>query len=132
MAGVTLVGDRERESAAAALRRQYLHGRLSLDQLAQRVEFALHARDTDELRAALRGLPPLWRDGAEIRRLGSVARRAVILALLWSVWLLVSIVLLVSFSLTALVHGVSTGDAIGFAGAWVVATALAVRASRRA
>jgi hypothetical protein len=128
---VALVSDRERESVAALLRRQYLYGRLSHDQLAQRVELALRARDSRDLRAALCELPPVWRDKEEIRRVGRMARRGAILALLWSGWLLASVVLLTIFAVTALWHGVSTGGALVVAGTWVVATALVVRAARR-
>jgi hypothetical protein len=129
---MAFVGDRERENAAAVLQRQYLHGRLSLDELAHRVELALHARDSRDLRAALRGLPSPLFDGDELRRLARTARRGAVLALLWSAWLLATVVLLATFAVTAVVHGVSTGDAVGFPGAWILATALVVRASRRA
>jgi DUF1707 SHOCT-like domain len=129
---VRLVSDREREQAAAALRRHYLHGRLTTEQLGERVELALRARDSGGLRAAHRGLPPLWRDGDELRRTAFAARRLIVLAALGATWLAVSFVLLVLLAFTALVHGVSVVDAVVFPGAWLAATVLVWRVVRRA
>ena len=52
-----LVGDHEREHAAHELQRHYREGRLSTDELAQRLETALRARNAVQLRSALNELP---------------------------------------------------------------------------
>ena len=57
---MSLVGDRERERAASALRRHYLQGRLTAEELGERIHMALRARSTSDLRDALRDLPPPW------------------------------------------------------------------------
>ena len=44
-----LVGDRERDRAANELARHYREGRLSADELAQRLETALRARNGAQL-----------------------------------------------------------------------------------
>ena len=132
MVGVGLVGNADRELVAAHLRRHYLAGRLSLDELDGRLEAALVARSDRDLSHALRELPPLWRDGEEIGRLGRFALRLAVRASLMALWLFLSFVLLVVFALTALTHGVTVGDAVGFPLAWLVATVLAFVAARRA
>jgi hypothetical protein len=129
---MTLVGTGEREAAAAQLRRHYLAGRLSLDELDRRLQAALAARSDRDLRDALQELPPSWRDAGEIRRIGRLALRLAVRASLAAIWLLLSFVLLVAFTLTAVVHGVTAGDAVGFPLAWLLATALVWRAARRA
>src|SRR5437016_2893481 len=58
-----LVGDRERDRAAHELQRHYREGRLSVDELAQRLETALRARNAGQLRSALSELPGAWRLG---------------------------------------------------------------------
>jgi uncharacterized membrane protein (DUF485 family) len=127
-----LVGNAERDAVAARLRRHYLMGRLSVDELEGRLRSALTARSDAELQHALRGLPPTWRDLEEMRRLGRVAARVAVRAAFVALWLVLSLVLLVAFALTALLHGVTTGAALGFALAWVVPTVLVFRAVRRA
>jgi len=61
-----LVGDRERDRAAHELQRHYREGRLSLDELAQRLETALRARNGGQLRAALSQLPAPQRQAIEL------------------------------------------------------------------
>src|SRR5436853_7496045 len=114
-----LVGNAEREAVAVQLRRHYLAGRLPLEELDGRLEAALMARNDGDLSAALRELPPLWRDGEEIRRLGRLAFRVAVRASLVALWVLLSFVLLVAFALTALVHGVTAAGAVGFPLAWL-------------
>jgi Domain of unknown function (DUF1707) len=130
--GVSLIGDHERERAAVALQRHYLHGRLSADELGERVRLVLRARNRRDLGAAFAGLPPAWLDGEELRRIGSSARRAARLFALTLVWLVVSVVLLIAFVASAIAHGLTTADAIGYPVAWLAVTALAWRARRRA
>src|SRR5438270_318742 len=60
-----LVGDRERDRAALELQRHYREGRLTADELAQRLETALRARNGAQLRSALKELPAADRGVAE-------------------------------------------------------------------
>ena len=53
----SLVGDPERDRAANELQRHYREGRLSVEELAERLETALHARTGLQLRSALNELP---------------------------------------------------------------------------
>jgi hypothetical protein len=126
---VALVSTRERETAAEALRRHFVSGRLTLDELGDRVPLALNARDTRDLRRALRGLPPVWRDGDELRRVARSAKRGAVVAAVKALWLVMSFVLLVAF-----VAGdrPTAGRVVGYLVAWVLVRALAWRAARRA
>lgn len=126
------VSDLERERAATALRRQYLSGRLSVEQLSERMELALVARERRDLRRAFRGLPPTWRDVDELVRVGRAAKRTAVLAALAAVWTAASLVLLVAFALTALIHGVTPGATAAFALIWLLASLVVWRARRRA
>ena len=127
-----LIGDRERELAAASLQRHYVQGRLSTDELAHRLQRVLRARDQRDLRTALVGLPPIWRDGHELWQIGRRLRRGAILLLLLAAWLFVSFVLLVAFAVSALSHGVTTAESIAFPLVWLGATVLVWRAGSRA
>ena len=129
---MSLVSTREREGAADALRRHFVSGRLSVDELADRVRLALQARDGRELRRSLTGLPPLWRDGDELRRLARDVKRRAVVATVSALWLLATLVLLVAFAAGAVAHGPTTADVVGYPAAWVIVTALAWRAGRRA
>jgi Domain of unknown function (DUF1707) len=129
---VVLVSAREREAAAAALRRHFVSGRLSADELADRVRLALEAHDGRQLRRALRELPPTWRDGDELRRLARTARRRAVIAIVTILWAVATLVLLVAFVAGALAHGATTADAVGYPLAWLIVTALAGHARRRA
>src|SRR2546429_9323455 len=73
-----LVGDPERDRAAHELQRHYREGRLSADELAQRLETALRARDAGQLRSALKELPGVERWA--FRSPARSARNAAILA----------------------------------------------------
>jgi uncharacterized membrane protein (DUF485 family) len=129
---VSLVSARQREGTAETLHRHFVSGRLSVEELADRVRLALQARDSRELRRALVGLPPAWRDGDELRRLARTARRAAVVATVTALWLLFTLVLLVAFTAGAIAHGPTTAAVLGYPAAWVVVTALAWRARRRA
>jgi len=129
---MSLVSDSERERAASSLRQQYLYGRLSTEQLAERVELARAARHRRDLHQAFAGLPPSWRDVDEVRRVARLAKRAAVRALIAGAWALLTLILLIGFALNSLVHGVATPDVIVFFLAWLFATALAWRARRRA
>jgi hypothetical protein len=54
------VGDAERREAADALQRHYVDGRLSAEELAERVRQSAAARTRAELDAVLHDLPPLF------------------------------------------------------------------------
>jgi hypothetical protein len=129
---VTLVSAREREGAADALRRHFVNGRLSVDELADRVRLALQARDARELRLALVGLPPAWRDGDELRRAAATVRRALMVATVSGLWLLATLALLVAFISGAIAHGPTGAALVGYPLAWAIVTALAWQARRRA
>ena len=66
--------DREREQHIDALRRHAGDGRLTFDELEQRIECAYAARTQDELAAALVGLPALVDAGAQPRQLVAAKR----------------------------------------------------------
>jgi hypothetical protein len=127
-----LVSAREREGAAQALHRHFVSGRLTLDEFADRVRLALQARDRRDLRRALGGLPPIWRDGDELRRVAHSVKRSLVLAVVAMLWLLVTIVLLLAFVVNTLAHGATSGDLIGYPAAWLLVTVLAWRSRRRA
>jgi hypothetical protein len=129
---VAYVSSRERDGATEALRRHFLSGRLTVDEFADRVRLALAARDTRDLRRALRGLPPVWRDGDEVRRMARVAKRGAVVAVVSALWVVMTLVLLVAFAATAITGDVTTSDVVGYPVAWLIVSALAWRAARRA
>jgi hypothetical protein len=118
--------------AAVALQRHFVSGRLSLEEFGERVRLALQASEGRDLRRAFAGLPPAWRDRDEIRRLGLLARRGAVLAVVAIVWLFVNALLLIAFTVTAIARGVTVGDALPFLLAWLAASLLAWVAARRA
>jgi len=126
------VSTRDRELAAVALQRHFVNGRLSLEEFGERVRVALQARDGRELRRAFVGLPPVWRDRDEIRRVGRVAKRGAVLTFVGLMWMFVNALLLVAFTVTAVLHGLTMGDALAFLLAWLAATLLAWLVARRA
>src|SRR6266536_2745540 len=90
---MALVGDRERERTSALLGRHYLEGRLTVEELAERVELVLHARDHADLRAACRRLPAAPIASLSLEPALSFARGIAVLAvktLVWLLWLAVT------------------------------------------
>ena len=73
ISAIVLVGDRDRELAAAALRRHFASGRLSIAELSERIELTLRARSRNDLESAMRELPLVWEDLPAI--LHTTARR---------------------------------------------------------
>jgi len=129
---VTRVGDPERSRAAQALRRHYVEGRLTEEELADRVEVALAARTRGDLRASLfdmpRGLLELEALGFPAIRSGArLVRRALVLALAVGAWLVLSLALVIAFAVSVLAAGASTGVLVGFPLAWIVVTIAIVR-----
>jgi hypothetical protein len=122
-----LVGDREREQAASALRRHFVQGRLSTAELADRLDVVLRARSRSDLAVATAGLPPAWWDiavgmyGQRWRVRRGVRRARVFLGLVRA-WFKVNLVLVVAAG-TALVAGAPVAPTLGavFA-AWAVSS----------
>jgi len=129
---MSLVSDSERERAAATLRQQFVHGRLSIEELGDRVELALRARHRRDFRRAFRGLPPLWRDTDELRRLARQAKRTAVRLLVAAAWAFFTFVLLIAFVVTLVINDVTLRTVIEYAVAWLGATALAWHVRRRA
>jgi Flp pilus assembly protein TadB len=132
-----LVGDHERDRAATELQRHYREGRLSTDELAQRLEAALRARDSVQLRSALSELPGAWRGGdpealrVALRSPVRALRNAAILAgtaLLWVFW---SIGLLVAFVAWLAANGPSLAALLVFPLLWFGASWLLWNSSKR-
>jgi hypothetical protein len=128
---VALVGDRERERTSALLRRHYLEGRLTVEELADRVELALHARDHRDLRAACRRLPVARSAALVVREALEPAHRAAVLAVKTFVWLLGSFVILVLFAAWLIDHGLQLDGLLGFPLAWLALTWLLFRRGAR-
>jgi hypothetical protein len=118
-----LVGDRERDRTARELQRHYREGRLTTEELAQRLETALRARNGAQLRSALKELPAVrWADSEVVREAlrapGRTVRNAGILvgtAVIWSFW---SIGMLVAFVAWLAAHGPSLGALLVFPLLW--------------
>jgi Domain of unknown function (DUF1707) len=116
---MVLAGDSERERTVASLRRHFVDGRLSVEDLGARVELALGARSRSELHTALRDLQPPWQDGVE--RIASTARRGlrlVGLVLLAGAWAVLTLALAIAFAVTLAVVGSSVSVVAGFALVW--------------
>jgi hypothetical protein len=120
---MALVGDRERERTSALLRRHYLEGRLTHDELEDRLAVALDARDHSDLRVALSRLPVarstalVVRDALEPTL--SAAHRLAVTAIKTIVWLAFSLVLLVVFAGWLFEHGPQLDGLLGFPAAWL-------------
>ena len=132
-----LVGDPERDRTANELRRHYREGRLSTDELAQRLETALRARDRAQLRSALSELPGAWRGAdaeavrAALRSPARVLRNAAILAGTAMLWVFWSIGMLVAFVAWLAANGPSLGALLVFPLLWFAASWLLWRTSKR-
>lgn len=132
-----LVGDRERDRAANELQRHYREGRLTVDELAQRLETALRARSGTQLRSALNDLPKTWRgvdpDGLReaMRSPVRAVRNAAILAGTAFVWLIGSVGMLVAFVAWVAANGPGLGALLVFPVLWFVLSWLLWTGSRR-
>jgi Flp pilus assembly protein TadB len=117
---MVLAGDRDRDQAVAALRENFLRGRLTLDELSVRTDVVLHARSLRELRGALAGLP-------RTMPFAQTAVRGGLAVLLTGVWLLFSFALLFVVGIMALIHGASATELVAFLLVWLVPTYLLAR-----
>lgn len=95
MAGVQTVevriGDAEREEAAAQLREHFAAGRLTHDELDERLDTCMKARTAADLRALTLDLPPLTRQTprprAERGRWAAAWRHwAAVSIIVWAIW----------------------------------------------
>lgn len=132
-----LVGDRERDRTAHELQRHYREGRLSLDELAQRLETALRARNGAQLRSALNELPGgRWWPDPEVLREGlrspaRAVRNAAILAGTAVAWLFWSVGMLVGFVAWMASNGPSLGSFLVFPLLWFGVSWLLWSSSKR-
>lgn len=119
-----LVGDRERDRAAHELQRHYREGRLSLDELAQRLDTALRARNGMQLRSALSELPGAggWPAPEAVREAmrspARAVRNAAILAGTAVVWLFWSVGMLAAFVAWLASNGASLASVVVFPLVW--------------
>lgn len=121
-----LVGDREREHAALELRRHYAEGRLTMDELAQRLEATLRARSGTQLRSALNDLPEAGRQ-SPVRMM----RNAAIVAGTAVIWLFWSVGMLVAFVAWVATNGPSVAGLLVFPLLWLGLSWLLWSGSRR-
>ena len=128
-----LVGDRERDRTAHELQRHYREGRLSLDELAQRLETALRARNGAQLRSALNELPSAGPEALReaLRWPGRALRNAAILAGTAFVCLLWSIGMLAAFVAWLGSHGPSLASLLVFPLLWLGVSWLLWSTSKR-
>ena len=128
-----LVGDRERDRATHELQRHYREGRLTMDELAQRLEAALHARSGAQLRSALRDLPAWrWAEAGTVRRSPvRLLRNAALVIGAAVMWLFVSVGLLIAFIAWLVANGPGLAGLLVFPPVWRAATWLLLSGSRR-
>jgi hypothetical protein len=127
---MALIGDHDRERVAAVLKSHYLRGRLSVEELGERLEVAFTARRDSELRLALRELPAAEGLRSGLDAMWRATRRAAFVAAVWTLWWAASLVLLVGFVVSVLVQGLSPANAIAFPALWLVCTFGARRVTR--
>jgi hypothetical protein len=119
-----LAGDRDRESAAEALREQYVRGRLSVEELTRRTDVALAAHTRADLRDALAGLPVFFEGG---KALAQRAMRGAMLVVFTGAYILFSLTLLFVLALVLVIHGASATELAAFLVVWLVPTYLLSR-----
>jgi len=116
------VGDRDRELAASALRKHYVSGRLTTDELEERVELSLQAESRRDLNRALKGLPLVWEDLRVPQRVQHGALRMRFFFRLVRSWVKVNVLLAAGLAVALLV-GAPIAAAVGAALlAWSVAS----------
>jgi len=127
---MALIGDHDRDQAAARLKQHYLRGRLSLEELTERLEVALTARRDRDVRVALSGLPTFGlRSGLD--EAWRAARHTAFVVAVWSLWWAASLVLLIGYVATVVAQGLSLAIGAVFAALWLLCTVAAKRIVRR-
>jgi hypothetical protein len=120
--------------ATRALSRHYAGGRLSLDDLTARLEAVLGASRRHEIVSALRDLPPTWRDGDELQRIGrnakAVVKRGVFLGVVAVGWWTINLMLLIAFVVAAVAGAIAPVELALLPVAWLATTFLAFRIAR--
>ncbi len=124
------VGDPERDRAVATLRKHYVDGRLTLEELSDRIGRALAAGSRAELRTALWDLPTLP-DVRELLAGGRSALRAAAhgaaVVLFTGLYVLFSLTLVIALAVTLVVQGASAALLVGFLLVWLLPTYLLAR-----
>jgi hypothetical protein len=116
------VGDRDRELAASALGKHFVNGRLSADELEDRVGRSLQAQTRRELDKAMKDLPLVWEDFRFSQRVQRGRRRVGLFFRLVRSWFKVNVLLGAALAV-ALIVGAPIAFAVGTALlAWSVAT----------
>jgi ABC-type multidrug transport system fused ATPase/permease subunit len=123
-----LAADVERDRVVEALRRHYLLGRLTVEDLAERTESALAARTTSDLRLTLRDLPRVDELVARARR---AVRTGAYLVLLAGLWVVGSLALLLSLAVLLVAGERSAAVLLAVPVLWMVLTVLVVRSGGR-
>jgi Flp pilus assembly protein TadB len=132
-----LAGESDRERATHELQRHYREGRLTLEELGERLDTALRARHRVQLRALLRDLPGSgrWAEPDDLREaLRSPARtlrNGAILVGTAVVWLFWSVSLLVAFVAWLAANGPSLAGLLVFPAVWFLSSWLLWNGSRR-
>ena len=125
-----LAGERDRDRVTHELQRAYREGRLTVDELGERLHTALRARDGVQLRAALHDLP-----GGDLREAFRsplrTVRNAAILVGTAVVWLLWSVSLVAAFVAWLATSGPSLVGLLVFPALWFVSSWLLWTGSRR-
>jgi hypothetical protein len=116
------VGDHDRELAASALGKHFVNGRLSADELEERVGRSLQAKTRKDLDKALKDMPLVWEDFRFAQRVQRGRQRVGFFFRLVRSWVKVN-VLLAAVLAVALIVGAPIAAAIGAALlAWSAAT----------
>jgi uncharacterized protein DUF1707 len=125
-----LAGDRDRDRVSHELQRAYREGRLTVDELGERLHLALRARDGVQLRAALHDLP--GRDVREaLRAPVRAVRNAAIVVGTAVIWLFWSVSLLAAFVAWLAADGPGLVGLLVFPALWFVSSWLLWTGSRR-
>ena len=116
------VGDRDRDLAASALGKHYVNGRLSADELEERVGRSLQARTRRDLDKTLKDLPPVWEQFSLTHRVQRTRERVRFFVRLVRSWFKVNVLLGAALAV-ALIVGAPIAFAVGTALlAWSLAT----------
>jgi Domain of unknown function (DUF1707) len=131
---MALIGDRDRERAATQLTQHYVRGRLSLDELTERLDVALSARRASEVRDAFTGLEAPWHEQAAAARQAvegtwRAARRVAFAVALWSLWWVASLLLLIGFTVSLVAGRVTWTNTAVVVAVWLGATFAVRRAA---